>query len=161
MVTTTLRCLSLAAMCFLSGSNGLYKVNIENQITSIETIKDISEGEMLLFAIMYVESGGDSTKWAKGEDAVGCLQIRRIAVRDANRILKKQKKKKRYKYKDRWSCVKSKEMFAILTEYYLPGGCYEDIARFWNGGPRGPIKESTKKYWRKVRRRLNKMAKEN
>lgn len=116
----------------------------------------LSGDSKLLDAIIQVESGGDPTKHAKGEDAVGCLQIRKIMIRDVNRILKKQKNKKRYKYKDRWDCVKSKEIFDIVIEYYLPGACDEDIARLWNGGPRGPIKDNTKKYWRKVLRKLKK-----
>ena len=70
-----------------TGYINLYELNIDNQITSIETIKGISEGEMLLFAIMYVESGNDSTKWAKGEDAVGCLQIRKIAVSTPRKVM--------------------------------------------------------------------------
>lgn len=118
-----------------------------------DTIKPESN---LVDAIIQVESGGDPTKHAKGEDAVGCLQIRKIMIRDVNRILKKQKNKKRYKYKDRWDCVKSKEIFDIVIEYYLPGACDEDIARLWNGGPKGPIKDNTKKYWRKVLRKLKK-----
>ena len=108
----------------------------------------------LLDAIIHVERGGDPTKHAKGEDAVGCLQIRKIMIRDVNRILKKQKKKKRYKYKDRWDCKKSKEVFDIVVQYYLPGACDEDIARLWNGGPTGPIKKDTKKYWKKVLKTL-------
>lgn len=110
----------------------------------------------LLSAIIQVESGGDSTKHAKGEDAVGCLQIRKIMIRDVNRILKRQKNKKKFRYKDRWSCEKSKEIFDIVIEYYLPGACDEDIARLWNGGPRGPVKKNTKKYWRKVLKKLKK-----
>jgi len=160
MIHITLRAISFAMMCFITSSSSTSIKVPENYVFTQSEIIDIDVNEKLLLAIIYVESGGDSTKWAKGEDAVGCLQIRRIAVRDANRILRKRKNKKRYNYKDRWNCEKSKEMFAILTNYYLPGGCNEDIARFWNGGPRGPIKKSTERYWRKVRRKLYKMAKQ-
>ena len=160
MLYIALRWVTFAMMCFITSSSSTSIKVPENYVFTPQENTDIEANEKLLLAIIYVESRGDSTRWAKGEDAVGCLQIRKIAVRDANRILRKRKTKKRYKYKDRWNCEKSKEMFAILTNYYLPGGCNEDIARFWNGGPRRPIKESTEKYWRKVRRKLYKMAKQ-
>ena len=156
MLYPTLKIVLFAMMCFISTST-ITNTNIVDEHTlTTNNIVDIGINNKLLLAIIYVESGGDPTKWAKGEDAVGCLQIRRIAIRDVNRILKKQKNKKRYKYKDRWDCEKSKYIFVLLTEYYLPGGCDEDIARFWNGGPTGPTKTATKVYWRKVKREIHK-----
>jgi hypothetical protein len=74
-------------------------------------------------------------------------------VREVNRILKKQKKSKRYKLKDRWNRKESIEMFNIYIEYYklkTP----EDIARSWNGGPRGKLKKATISYWNKVKTEL-------
>ena len=159
MLYATLRIALFTVMCLFNGSTGTNVVLQHEHNIKLDEICDIGANNKLLLSIIYVESDGDPTKWAKGEDAVGCLQIRRIAVRDANRILKKQKNKKRYKYKDRWNCEKSRDMFVLLTEYYLPGGCDEDIARFWNGGPRGPNKKATKIYWRKVRRKLLKLSK--
>jgi len=110
----------------------------------------------LLDAIIQVESGGDPNTHAKGEDAVGCLQIRKIMIKDVNRILKKQDNKTRYKYKDRWDCEKSKDIFDIVIKYYLPGACDQDIARLWNGGPKGPVKKNTRRYWKKVLKKLKK-----
>ena len=40
----------------------------------------------LLSALMFVESGNNDSAHAIGEDAVGCLQIRKCMVDDVNRI---------------------------------------------------------------------------
>jgi hypothetical protein len=43
----------------------------------------------LIAAIIQVESGGDTLAYNSKEDAVGCLQIRPIMVREVNRLLGK------------------------------------------------------------------------
>jgi|TARA_B110000908_G_C10255535_1_gene455193 hypothetical protein len=109
--------------------------------------------DLLIKAIIFVESSGNDSAYCKVEDAVGCLQIRRVMVREVNRILKKQGKSKRYKLNDRWKRDESVEMFNIYIEYYklkTP----EDIARSWNGGPRGSLKNATISYWNKVKKNL-------
>ena len=108
----------------------------------------------ILSAIIFVESSGNDSAYHKGEDAVGCLQIRQVMVNDVNRILKRQGSMKRYTYIDRWDRNKSVEMFDIFCEYY---GLYkaEDIARGWNGGPRGMNNPATLGYWNKVQNELN------
>jgi hypothetical protein len=83
------------------------------------------------------------------EDAVGCLQIRPIMVREVNRLLGKD----RFKLKDRWSKQKSIQMFNILRSH-LKGASDEQIARVWNGGYNGHNKQGTLKYWQKVRNNL-------
>ena len=142
----------LAIVLFIELPN----INTGNSNIEVDRVETLKAESNLLNAIIHVESGGDPTKHAKSEDAVGCLQIRKIMIRDVNRILRKQKNKKRYRYKDRWDCEKSKEIFDIVVEYYLPGACDEDIARLWNGGPTGPVKKDTKRYWKKVLRKLKK-----
>lgn len=72
-------------------------------------------------------------------------------VREVNRILRKQNDTLRFELEDRWDRNKSLEMFHIWREYHHPNSSDEVIARNWNGGPRGYEKESTIKYWRKVR----------
>jgi hypothetical protein len=128
---------------------------IEIEQIPIELIKiEVEEPEDLLVrAIIRVESSDNDSAYCAVEDAVGCLQIRRVMVREVNRILKKQKKSKRYKLKDRWNRKESIEMFNIYIEYYklkTP----EDIARSWNGGPRGKLKKATISYWNKVKTEL-------
>ena len=108
----------------------------------------------LLSAIIQVESSGRDSAYNAFEDAVGCLQIRQTMVNDINRILKRQGKTKRYTYEDRWCRVKSVEMFDIYCKYYKLNTA-EEIARCWNGGPRGMNYKSTSAYWKKVQKNLD------
>jgi len=107
----------------------------------------------IIDAIIHVESSNNDSAYHKGEDAVGCLQIRQCMVNDVNRILKRHGKIKRYAYNDRWDRDKSIEMFNIYVNYYGLESA-EDIARCWNGGPRGSNKENTVYYWNKVKSEL-------
>lgn len=104
----------------------------------------------LIDALILVESSGRENAYNKKEDAVGCLQIRPIMVREVNRILRKQNIEQRFTKKDRWDCGLSKEMFYIWRDYHHENSSDEVIARCWNGGPRGYKKQSTEHYWYKV-----------
>ena len=108
----------------------------------------------LLSALMFVESGNNDSAHAIGEDAVGCLQIRKTMVDDVNRILKRQGKEHRFTYDDRWLRQKSIQMFDIYCKHY-GFTTAEEIARCWNGGPRGMDKEATSYYWEKVQDHLD------
>ena len=88
-----------------------------------------------LIAMIMVESRGNDSAYSKKEEAVGCLQIRPIMVREVNRILEIQKSDLRYTLDDRWSREKSIEMFHIVNGYHNKNSTYEEIARAWNGGP--------------------------
>jgi len=101
----------------------------------------------LIAAIIQVESGGDTLAYNSKEDAVGCLQIRPIMVREVNRLLGKDS----FKLKDRWSKAKSIQMFNILRSH-LKGATDEQIARTWNGGYNGKNIPETLQYWIKVRK---------
>ena len=103
----------------------------------------------LLSAIMFVESSNNDSAYCVSEDAVGCLQIRQCMVNDVNRILKKQNSTQRFYYEDRWNRYKSIQIFDIYCKYYNLNTS-EEIARCWNGGPRGMQKELTVGYWEKV-----------
>jgi len=49
--------------------------------------------------------------------------------------------------------TKAENPFSIFIEYtQMYGKTYtpEEISRIWNGGPKGPKKKATLKYWRKV-----------
>jgi|ETNvirenome_6_85_1030632.scaffolds.fasta_scaffold00672_20 hypothetical protein len=105
-------------------------------------------------AIINVESSNNDSAYNASEDAVGCLQIRQTMVNDVNRILKRQGKDKRYTYLDRWDRYKSIEMFGIYCEYYNLKTA-EEIARCWNGGPRGINNPATANYWKKVQDHLD------
>lgn len=103
----------------------------------------------LIAAIIQVESGGNTLAYNSKEDAVGCLQIRPIMVTEINRLLRKDS----FTLSDRWSKVKSIQMFNVLRSN-IKGATNEKIARVWNGGYNGHKKQSTIKYWNKVRKNL-------
>ena len=108
----------------------------------------------LLSAIIHVESSNNDSAYRASEDAVGCLQIRKCMVDDVNRILKRQKSTLSFTYNDRWLRHKSIQMFQIYCKHYNLT-TDEEIARCWNGGPRGMSNEVTVNYWRKVKENLD------
>ena len=103
----------------------------------------------LIDAIIYVESRGDVNAYNAKENAVGCLQIRPIMLREVNRLLGYNK----YKLTDRWNKSKSIEMFNVIKEH-TTNPTDEKLARNWNGGWNGYKKQSTLKYWHKVKEQL-------
>ena len=122
----------------------------ENEIYDYNKEHDTNH---LLSALMFVESGNNDSAHAIGEDAVGVLQIRKTMVDDVNRILKRQGKNYTFTYDDRWLRNKSIQMFDIYCNHYGLTTA-EEIARCWNGGPRGMNKEATVYYWNKVQNYL-------
>ena len=108
----------------------------------------------LLSAIIHVESSNNDSAYNISEDAVGCLQIRKCMVDDVNRILRRQKSDLRFSYDDRWLRDKSIKIFDIYCKHYGLTTA-EEIARCWNGGPRGMNKPLTATYWRKVQENLD------
>jgi len=108
----------------------------------------------LLSALIMVESSDNDSAYNAKEDAVGCLQIRRTMVDDVNRILRRQGKAYRYSYEDRWLRTKSIKMFDIYCKHYGLTTA-EEIARCWNGGPRGMNNDMTASYWKKVQKNLD------
>jgi soluble lytic murein transglycosylase-like protein len=129
--------LSLSLLAFISTQSMWYDKPVEQPIP-IDT---------LLNAVMAVESNFDTMAYNAKEDAVGCLQIRPIMVREVNRLLGEDK----YTLKDRWSKAKSIEMFNILRSH-LKGASDEQIARTWNGGYNGKNIPETLQYWNKVKK---------
>ena len=123
----------------------------ENQIWDFNLSQNTTH---LLSAIMFVESSYNDSAYHKGEDAVGCLQIRKCMVNDVNRILRRQKSDLRFSYDDRWLRNKSIKMFDIYCKHYGLTTA-EQIARCWNGGPRGMQNEMTAGYWKKVKNQLD------
>ena len=113
--------------------------------------------ELLILAIILIESGGDPKAYNQREQAAGLMQIRPIYVQDVNRILGED----RYTLDDRWCREKSIEMFVIYTRHYynhywrqiesMGMGEDEAKARIHNGGPRGWQKKATDEYWQKVK----------
>jgi len=123
----------------------------ENQIWDFNISHNTTH---LLSAMMYVESRYNDSAYNSHEDAVGCLQIRKTMVDDVNRILRRQKSDLRFSYDDRWSRDKSVKMFDIYCKHYGLTTA-EEMARCWNGGPRGMRNEMTANYWEKVKNQLD------
>jgi len=123
----------------------------ENQIWDFNISQNTTH---LLSAIMYVESSYNDSAYNSYEDAVGCLQIRKCMVDDVNRILRRQKSDLRFSYDDRWLRNKSIKIFDIYCKHYGLTTA-EQIARCWNGGPRGMQNEMTAGYWKKVKNQLD------
>jgi len=166
--------LSIWAILGLKNSIEQEEINTQNTIDSLQNVIDsliheidtltwenqiwdfnISQNTThLLSAIMYVESSYNDSAYNSREDAVGCLQIRKTMVDDVNRILRRQKSDLRFIYDDRWLRNKSIKMFDIYCKHYGLTTA-EEIARCWNGGPRGMQNEMTANYWKKVKNQLD------
>jgi hypothetical protein len=116
--------------------------------SSMGVVRSIPKNN-LIDAIIYVESRGDVNAYNAKENAVGCLQIRPIMLREVNRLLGYNK----YQLTDRWNKVKSIEMFNVIKEH-TTNPTNEKLARNWNGGWNGYKKQSTLKYWYKVKEQL-------
>lgn len=117
--------------------------------SSMGVVRSIPKQDKLIDAIIYVESRGNTLAHNISEDAVGCLQIRPIMLREVNRLLGFQK----YKLNDRWNKTKSIEMFNVIKNHTIDPS-NEKLARNWNGGWNGYKKPSTLKYWHKVKAQL-------
>jgi hypothetical protein len=111
---------------------------IVNKLDTIDT---------LIYKMIEVESTGNDSAVNHRTNAVGCLQIRPIMVRDVNRIMSEEC----YTLSDRYSRSRSIEMFHIWREHYHLKSSLEKIARCWNGGGRGHIMNATKRYWEKIK----------
>lgn len=105
----------------------------------------ITTAIFLMEAMAAVESGGDPHVYNPEEEAVGLMQIRQCVVDDLNR-----KHGTNYDLDDfysttlsRWAVFEYGKMYGAKTA--------EEFARIWNGGPNGMEKESTKRYWERVK----------
>ena len=121
--------------------------------SSMVVVRSIPKQDKLIDAIIYVESRGNTLAHNILEDAVGCLQIRPIMVREVNRLLAKNNILKVYTLADRWNKTKSIEMFNVIKNHTIDPS-NEKLARNWNGGWNGYKKPSTLKYWHKVKAQL-------
>ena len=128
-----------------------HKVETKSYDDSTQPKKSITEvkKDSLIEAIMHVESRGDTLAHNLREDAVGCLQIRPIMVREVNRLIGAND----FTLDDRWSKARSIEMFNVIR-WHTENATNEILARNWNGGWNGYKKRSTLKYWNKVKKQL-------
>jgi hypothetical protein len=105
-------------------------------------------------SIIHVESRGRDNAVSR-DGSAGPLQIKAVLVKDVNRILAHRGDTLRFRMKDRFDRDKAIQMFWIYQSFYgKQGDSFETMARRWNGGPNGPSKKATRKYWKKVNKQL-------
>ena len=112
---------------------------------------------ILIAALIAVESAGNDAAVGDNGMAVGCLQIWETTVEDINRFAGTS-----YTAADRRDRKKSIEMCKLYLTHYgtekrlgrTP--TVEELARIWNGGPNGYKRDITLQYWKKVKSKLEK-----
>ena len=106
----------------------------------------------LISALIIVESSGRDNAVGDGGRALGPLQIHREVVHDVNRLTGSA-----YLHQDMTNRAKARIVCQKYLEHYGKGATAEQLARRWNGGPRGDTKAATLPYWRKVETALRKV----
>ena len=107
--------------------------------------KTINHYEELIKAIVWVECHNNYNLVGTHNDT-GPFQITPIRLKDYN-----QRTGNKHELRDCFDYELSKKIFLHYAK-----GSYEKVARLWNGGPNGMNKESTKEYFEKVQKVLNK-----
>lgn len=108
----------------------------------------------LINALICVESNGNDYALGDNGNAIGCLQIWECVIDDVNRIYKTH-----YTHKDAYNRTKSIAICKAYLRHYAPANASDEVfARIWNGGPKGHKKQSTLKYWNKVKKALKKVV---
>lgn len=113
----------------------------------------IPVGFDLIAAIEQVESGGDIHAIGDGGRALGCMQIWDVCFDD----VKHYPELRGYQYQDVTKRHVAHLVFHAYMRRYATAHRLgheptdEDRARIWNGGPNGYKKQSTQKYWEKVK----------
>ena len=133
------------------GFSSLEKPPIIFQIYTSHKSQSISCIDELIEAMIWVESRGIDSAYNSKENAIGCLQIRPIMIREINRLSKKKDYPQRWVHADAWDCAKSIEMFKIWAKANQTEHLFERSARNWNGGPKGWKKNLTIGYWNKCK----------
>ncbi len=103
----------------------------------------------LISALIAVESSGNDLAIGDGGRAIGPLQIHRAVVIDVNRITGSH-----YRHQDMTNRAQARAVCEAYLKHYGKGATTEQLARRWNGGPRGDTKTATEAYWRKVQKAL-------
>jgi len=103
----------------------------------------------LITALIAVESSGNDLAIGDGGKAIGALQIHRGVVLDVNRITGST-----YRHQDMTNRAQARAVCEAYLKHYGKGATTEQLARRWNGGPKGDTKSSTEAYWNKVRKEI-------
>jgi hypothetical protein len=103
----------------------------------------------LITALIIVESSGNDLAIGDGGRAIGPLQIHRGVVLDVNRITGSN-----YRHQDMTNRAQARAVCEAYLRHYGKGATTEQLARRWNGGPKGDQKQATAAYWRKVQKEI-------
>lgn len=124
-------------------------------VLTVLSANAVEVSDNLLFALKMAESGCKSHAIGDNGKAVGILQLHKVYVDDANRIIGYNK----YTYTDRYDASKSEEMTRIVLKHY--GRCYERktgkqctdevLARIHNRGYNQWSDSIGDWYWNKVK----------
>lgn len=110
---------------------------------------------ILILALILVESGGDPKAIGDNGLAYGCLQMHAAYVQDAAEYANAD-----WQHNDAFDPDTSLKIIKAYMKRYANDdrlGRYataEDIARIHNGGPNGYKKDATDSYWNKVKSKL-------
>ena len=123
-------------------------------LTSL-SVNAVEVSSRLLHALKMAESGCKSDVIGDNGKAVGILQLHKVYVDDANRIVGYKK----YSYNDRYDVRKSEEMTRIVLTHYgkhyerITGKCCttEILARIHNRGFSQWYDKLGERYWNKVK----------
>ena len=103
----------------------------------------------LISALIIVESSGKDLAIGDHGKAIGCLQIHREVVLDVNKFTGSH-----YRHQDMTNRVAARAVCEAYLQHYGKGATTEQLARRWNGGPKGDQKQATAAYWRKVQKEI-------
>lgn len=103
----------------------------------------------LISALMIVESSGNDLAIGDNGRAIGALQIHRGVVLDVNRITGSN-----FRHQDMTNRVAAYAVCEAYLKHYGKGASTEQLARRWNGGPKGDTKSATEAYWAKVKKHM-------
>ena len=102
----------------------------------------------LLDAIRQVESGGRCVYGDNGK-AYGTYQVHECVIVDVNRRYKTH-----YTLACRGSDKKSREICRLYLTMWGKGRSQIELARIWNGGPKGYLKSATLKYAQQIEKAM-------
>lgn len=153
--------ISLIGVGFIPENENEFCIPEEVEMVQVKISDKEIQSNRLIEALIQVESSGREDCVGDRHlivPSIGVLQIRPIMVREVNRILAILGDDKRYTNKDRYSRVKSIEMFNVWKDFHHKDHSDEIIARCWNGGSLGYKRKKTIRYWDKVQKALKKIA---
>ena len=137
-------------LCLILLMLGVLRGFCPNNDFEVIKVERFNDNEITLFAIIDYESAWGKFPYNKTENAAGHIQIRPMVVLDVNRYFNTN-----YTLQDRFDLNKSIEIF-WKYQHMCKGNTPEELARKWNGGPKGMYKSTTLGYWKQIQKRIKK-----